>query len=70
MRDSRSANFRREVRLMAITRLAVIVVVALVLALLAVTLAMLLVPSLSWAAVYEWMTTTGPSPCGCIFDHR
>jgi hypothetical protein len=32
---------------MAITRLAVIVVVALVLALLAVTLAMLLVPSLS-----------------------
>jgi hypothetical protein len=55
---------------MARTRLAVIVVVALVLALLAVTLAMLLVPSLSWAAVYEWMTTTGPSPCGCIFDHR
>ena len=55
---------------MAITRLAVIVVVALVLALLAVTLAMLLVPSLSWAAVYEWMTTTGPSPCGCIFDNR
>ena len=55
---------------MAITRLAVIVVVALVLALLAVTLAMLLVPGLSWAAVYEWMTTTGPSPCGCIFDNR
>jgi hypothetical protein len=55
---------------MARTRLAVIVVVALVLALLAVTLAMLLVPSLSWAAVYEWMTTTGPSPCGCILDHR
>jgi hypothetical protein len=54
---------------MAITRLAVIVVVALVLVL-AVTLAMLLVPSLSWAAVYEWMTTTGPSPCGCILDHR
>jgi hypothetical protein len=51
---------------MAITRLAVIVV----LALLAVTLAMLLVPSLSWAAVYEWMTTTGPSPCGCIMGPR
>jgi len=54
---------------MAITRLAVIVAVALVLALLVVTLAMLLVPSLSWAAVYEWMTT-GHSPCGCILDHR
>ena len=54
---------------MANTRLAVIVVVVL-LALLAVTLAMLLVPSLSWAAMYEWMTTTGPSPCGCILDHR
>jgi hypothetical protein len=51
---------------MARTRLAVIVVVAL----LAVTLAMLLVPSLSWAAVYEWMTTTGPSPCGCIMGPR
>jgi hypothetical protein len=70
MRDSRSVHLRREVRLMAITRLAVIVVVALVLALLAVTLAMLLVPSLSWAGVYEWMTTTGPSPCGCIFDRN
>jgi hypothetical protein len=55
---------------MAITRLAVIVVLALALALLAVTLATLLVPSLSWAGVYEWMTTTGPSPCGCILDHR
>jgi hypothetical protein len=54
---------------MAITRLAVIVVVALVLVL-AVTLAMLLVPGLSWAAAYEWMTTTGPSPCGCILGHR
>jgi hypothetical protein len=69
MRDSPSANFRREVSLVAITRLAVIVAVALVLALLVVTLAMLLVPSLSWAAVYEWMTT-GHSPCGCILDHR
>jgi hypothetical protein len=50
---------------MAITRLAVIVL----LALLAVILAMLLVPGLSWAGAYEWMTT-GPSPCGCILDHR
>ena len=54
---------------MAITRLAVTVVLAVVLVLLAVTLAMLLVPSVSWAGVYEWMTTTGPSPCGCILDH-
>jgi hypothetical protein len=54
---------------MAITRLAVIVVLALVLVL-AVTLAMLLVPGLSWAAAFEWMTTTGHSPCGCIFDHN
>jgi hypothetical protein len=53
---------------MARTRLAVIVVVAL-LALLAVTLAMLLVPGLSWAAVYEWIEPKG-GPCGCILDHR
>jgi hypothetical protein len=50
---------------MAIKRLAVIVL----LALLAVTLALLLVPGLSWAAVSEWLTngTPGSSPCGCIF---
>jgi hypothetical protein len=50
---------------MAIKRLAVIVL----LALLAVTLALLLVPSHSWAAVYEWLVTGTPdsSPCGCIF---
>ncbi len=49
---------------MAITRLAVIVL----LALLAVTLALLLVPGLSWAAVSEWLLhgTPGSSPCGCI----
>jgi hypothetical protein len=65
-RDGRSAHLRREVRLMAIKRLAVIVL----LALLAVTVALLLVPGLSWAAVYEWLMTTGTpgsSPCGCVF---
>jgi hypothetical protein len=51
---------------MAIKRLAVIVL----LALLAVTVALLLVPGLSWAAAYEWLMTTGTpgsSPCGCIY---
>jgi hypothetical protein len=50
---------------MAIKRLAVIVL----LALLAVTVALLLVPGLSWAAVYEWLMngTPGSSPCGCIY---
>jgi hypothetical protein len=59
---SRSAHLRREVRLMAIKRLAVIVL----LALLAVTLALLLVPGLSWAAVLEWLMTPGSSPCACV----
>ena len=49
---------------MAIKRLAVI----LLLALLALTLALLLAPGLSWAAVYEWFTTPGSSPCACVFD--
>jgi hypothetical protein len=45
---------------MAIRGLAVIVL----LALLAVTLTMLLVPSLSWATVLEWLTRTPPcDPC-------
>jgi hypothetical protein len=43
-------------------RLAVIVLVALLVAL---ALAVLLVASTSWAAMYEWMTTTPPceGPC-------
>jgi hypothetical protein len=49
---------------MVIKRLAVIVL----LALLALTLALLLAPGLSWAAVYEWFTTPGASPCACVFD--
>jgi hypothetical protein len=49
---------------MAIRGLTVFVV----LAALAVTLAMLLVPSLSWAAVPEWLWTqlTAPGPCACM----
>jgi hypothetical protein len=44
-------------------RSAVIVLAAFALCVLAVTLAVLLVPGLSWAAVLEWLTTT--PPCGC-----
>jgi predicted PurR-regulated permease PerM len=52
---------------MAIERLALIVLLALLV--LVVTLAVLLVPSISWAAgsVYEWFTHPGSSPCGCVF---
>jgi hypothetical protein len=50
---------------MVMTRLTVIVL----LAVLAVTLAMLLVPSLSWAAASDWLWTqlTAPGPpCACV----
>jgi len=49
--------------------LAVIVFVALLV--LAVTLAVLLMPSISWAAVYNFITpsTTSTSPCGCIYGN-
>jgi hypothetical protein len=43
--------------------LALIVFVAL---LVAVTLAVLLLPSASWAATYEWFTHPQASPCACI----
>ena len=48
--------------------LVVMIVVALLV--LAVTLAVLLVPSISWAAssFYEWFTHPGASPCGCPFE--
>jgi hypothetical protein len=50
---------------MAIKRLAVIVL----LAVLAVTLALLLVPGHSWAAALEWfMNPPQSSPCGCIYQ--
>jgi hypothetical protein len=49
---------------LSIKSLAVIVFVAL---LVAVSLAVLLVPSASWAAMYEWIMTsmTSTPPCGC-----
>ena len=49
--------------------LAVIVLAAL---LVAATLAVLLVPSISWAAgsVYEWFTHPTASPCACVGDSR
>jgi hypothetical protein len=47
-------------------RLVVIVVAAL---LLAVALAVLLVPSHSWAAALEWfLNPPQVSPCGCVVD--
>jgi hypothetical protein len=52
---------------MAMNGLAVKVLLAVALCVLAVTLAVLLVPSLSWAAVLEWLTTQGSSPCACVF---
>jgi hypothetical protein len=49
---------------MAIKRLAVIVLLALL-----VALALLLVPSHSWAAALEWfMNPPQSSPCGCIYQ--
>ncbi len=46
-------------------RVAVIVLAALAVGVLAVTLAVFLVPSLSWADVLAWVTTTPPceGPC-------
>ena len=46
-------------------RVAVIVLAALAVCVLAVTLAVVLVPSLSWADVLAWVTTTPPceGPC-------
>ena len=47
-------------------RLVVLVLVAL---LVAVALAVLLVPSTSWAAGLEWfLNPTQTSPCGCMLD--
>jgi hypothetical protein len=53
---------------MAIKRLVVIALVVLLLA-----LAVLLVPSHSWAAALEWFMTqmnAPSSPCGCIYELR
>jgi hypothetical protein len=43
-----------------------VVIVGVALLVLAVSLAVLLVPSTSWAAGLEWfLTPTNTSPCGC-----
>jgi hypothetical protein len=47
--------------------LAVVVLWAIALCVLAVTLALLLVPSVSGAAILEWLTMQPPSPCACVF---
>ena len=54
-------------RVAAMNRAAVIVLVAIAVVVVSVILAVLLVPSVSGAAVFEWMTTQPPSPCACIF---
>ena len=54
-------------RVAAMNRAAVIVLGAIAVFVVSGILAVLLVPSLSGAAVFEWMTTQPPSPCACIF---
>ena len=48
-------------RAAAMNRVALIVIAALAVCVVAVTLAVLLVPGLAWADVLGWMTT--PPPC-------
>jgi hypothetical protein len=55
---------------MVMNGLAVKVLLAVALCVLAVTLAMLLVPGLSWAAVHEWITSQPPPPCACVLDGK
>jgi hypothetical protein len=46
-----------------------VVIVGVALLVLAVALAVLLVPSTSWAAAFEWfLNPPHVSPCGCIVD--
>ena len=52
---------------MAMKELAVNVLWAFAMCVLVVTLALLLVPSVSGAAVLEWITMQPPSPCACAF---
>jgi hypothetical protein len=49
----------------AMRRVALIVIAALAVCVLAVTLAVLLLPGLAWADVLEWMTTTPPCEAPC-----
>jgi hypothetical protein len=53
---------------MAMKELAVNVLLAFAVCVLVTTLVLLLVPSLSWAAVFEFLTTSR-SPCGCVGAH-
>ena len=53
------------VGLMAMKSVAMIVIAALAVCVLAVTLAVLLVPSLAWADVLGWLTTTPPCEAPC-----
>jgi hypothetical protein len=46
-------------------RITFFVLTMVVVVLLAVTLAVLLVPSLSWAGILEWITTTPPCEAPC-----
>ena len=55
------------VRLMVMKELVVNVLWAFAVCVLVVTLALLLVPSVSGAAILEWITTQPPSPCACVF---
>jgi hypothetical protein len=55
---------------MVMNGLAVKVLLAVALCVLAVTLAMLLVPGLSWAGVHEWITAQPPPPCACVLDGK
>ena len=51
---------------MHLTMKSLVVIVGVALLVLAATLAVLVVPNISWAALQEWLTT--PTPCGCILE--
>jgi hypothetical protein len=53
---------------MVMNGLAVKILLAIALCVLAVSLAVLLVPSLSPATAFEWLTTQPPSSCGGYGD--
>ena len=45
-----------------------VVIVGVALLVLAVSLAVLLVPSTSWAGALEWFMNP-PPPCGCVYNN-
>ena len=49
---------------MHLTMNSLVVIILMALLVLAVSLAVLVVPNISWAALQEWLTA--PTPCGCI----